>query len=440
MSKRAKGVSGKDKKTRFRYQPTITRADGRKVRLNRDFASQELLDEYLAKIRVKKYDGIELVSDRSESPVFRDFAGRWLEGVHRHESEPETVQATAASLKYHIYPKIGDYRMAEIDHKDVETIKESMVREGYAAQTIRNVLSTVSKVFTYGVTVAGIVRGNPVTFVKKPRLKTLDERDITVWDEMQQRIFLETAREHAKRDAFLAFVVDLFSGARPGEVCAIKRDALDFDNQILTIKDTWSRVLKGPKGKTKTGKIRRITLPPFVWDTLAEKRSIGPGKLIFNLSYPSFSYQLEKVVRLSGLPRITPHEIRHTFTSTMANKPGVSLKMLMDILGHVHSETTDGYIQKFGIGSVPSTNILAGGAAARWLSEDKGGSEVVTLRPSRKGRKVGEKKSDASNPDQQNGESEMKTSERAENPDEVLAKVGGAGGKKDGKKGSRSRP
>ena len=111
------------------------------------------------------------------------------------------------------------------------------------------------------------------------------------------------------------------TGLRWGE--AVRAQISDIENDALVIH------------QTKSGKVRRVPLPPSL---RAELRG-RVGRIIGLKSEGSFA---RMVKTLSGVDRFHPHQLRHTFACRWLEAGG-SLAALQEILGHSTIVTTQRY-------------------------------------------------------------------------------------------------
>jgi integrase len=109
-------------------------------------------------------------------------------------------------------------------------------------------------------------------------------------------------------------------------------------------------------GPTKDHERREVPLPRFLVDDLAQHLAgKAPSDLVFNgmrgaaLRYPVFQRgALNQACEHLGIPRLTPHELRHTAAS-LAIASGADIKVVQQMLGHKSATMTlDQYGHLFG--------------------------------------------------------------------------------------------
>jgi integrase len=128
------------------------------------------------------------------------------------------------------------------------------------------------------------------------------------------------------------------AGLRPGEICGLRKEKIDFNEKIINIDLQYSQgVLKPPKGKKK----RHVPILPDLEPILKEWYiQSGHGKFLFESKRGNplaLSTWLRKDYRpaleLAKLPYVKPHSLRHAF-SKMLSDYGVPPREKMQIMGH----------------------------------------------------------------------------------------------------------
>lgn len=162
------------------------------------------------------------------------------------------------------------------------------------------------------------------------------------------------------------FITLSYTGIRVGELVALKWKDIDFDKRTIYITKTYynpdNNTVKYQLVPPKTKKSRRkIVVDTAVIETL-KKLKEEQEKIIQHLgvSYNDNGYVFANVYRHPGYPvlikfvesrmarilkrtelnsSLTPHSLRHTHTSLLA-EAGVGLEEIMERLGHHDDEVT----------------------------------------------------------------------------------------------------
>ncbi len=158
------------------------------------------------------------------------------------------------------------------------------------------------------------------------------------------------------------FVLLVYSGLRIGEATALKWDKIDFDESVVRVRYTLYQkdglrdnyMLLSPKTSSS---IRNVPVPPQVSNQLKILKHVQNQVKMENedqykdegfvftdktgrpIPARNFNYKLDTYIKKSGVTRITPHNLRHTYTSLLIDAD-VKLKEAQERLGHSSSKTT----------------------------------------------------------------------------------------------------
>jgi integrase len=155
--------------------------------------------------------------------------------------------------------------------------------------------------------------------------------------------------------------VALFSGARLGEVLALRWSNVDLDAKVIRVREaleqTTAHGIRFKQPKSRAGR-RDITLPDILVDALREHRKaqlelrmqLGAGKLpddalLFSnidgrpLSPIAVSVSWGRFAATIGIPEITLHGLRHTHASALIDQ-GVDIVTISKRLGHSKPDIT----------------------------------------------------------------------------------------------------
>ena len=141
------------------------------------------------------------------------------------------------------------------------------------------------------------------------------------------------------------FLFGMYYGLRPGEARALMWDCIDWDNQIVTIKRTFSGSELSEFAKTK-----RIRYLPLVEESEAILREIrGLGGFVFRTEQgkPYRKQRLSQLWRDArdqvGAPKVTLYQAMRHSCGMQRLTAGWDLEHVRGLLGHQRSDMTRRY-------------------------------------------------------------------------------------------------
>jgi len=253
-----------------------------------------------------------------------------------------------------IAPHIGARPLQRLTRLDIEAWHTTLRNAGLAARTIGIAHAVLGKVLT-DAEKDGLVVKNVCRIQRAPRVparETVIVKDVTALIEK-----LRGTRLYA------IAVTALTTGARLGEILALRERNLDLDRGVIRVREALERTLahgvrfKSPK--TKAGR-RDITLPALALKTLRDHRrerlemrmrlglgKLGPDDLLFAnadgkpVRPDAISNAWSEFADRIGMPEITFHALRHTHASQLIAE-GVDIVTISKRLGHATANVTLG--------------------------------------------------------------------------------------------------
>ncbi len=138
-------------------------------------------------------------------------------------------------------------------------------------------------------------------------------------------------------------LVMAYTGTRFGEVTALRVRDVDLLRNRLLVQRAWTSVQgKLMESPTKSGNSREIPIPQVILGPLKEiiESSTSPEELLFTaakggpIHYARWRRDFfDKAVVDSGIQRLTPHDLRHTYAS-LSIHAGVGPKAVQVAMGH----------------------------------------------------------------------------------------------------------
>ncbi len=299
------------------------------------------------------YRDVDLTED--SRMTLGEWLDKWLDEYMIFTIRESTLDSYRAMVKNQVKPFIGSKQIASLTTADMQKFynkikKEGRVREHpihgktLADSMVRGVHMMLHEALDTAVK-ERLIAKNPTNGTTVPKCNYPEKQ---ILGDSQLDTFLEAIKGEEYWDAF--FYVEAMTGLRRGEICGLKWQDINFEENKLQVKRSVS-VKKGGgvsigETKTETG-VRSILMPPSVADVLQNRKQRAITEWVFpNFMHPeqpispATAYRKLKIIlKHAGLPLIRFHDLRHTF-ATHATQGGVDPKTLAGILGHTNASFT----------------------------------------------------------------------------------------------------
>ncbi|KQL17647.1 tyrosine-type recombinase/integrase [Cytobacillus solani] len=305
--------------------------------------------------------------------TFEDMAQDWLDVYSETDVKVSTIRVRNHEIG-HLNRYFAKYKIKDITKRMYQSaLNDLKKKEKLAHNTISGIHGTGRMIFKRALE-QDYLLVDPTEFAFIPKdKKTVEDIENQKVEEKylekhELKDFLETAKTLGEVDDYVIFLTLAWTGLRAGELVALKWKDIDFEEHTINITKTYYN----PKNNTKNyellppkteGSIRKIDVEEEVIATLKKHQlkqkelKLEVGKEYYNkdfvfgrlnppyYGYPHFIKTIENRMEslLKKTPsikkRLTPHSLRHTHTSLLA-EAGVELLQIMDRLGHTEDETT----------------------------------------------------------------------------------------------------
>ena len=299
------------------------------------------------------YRDVDLTED--SRMTLGEWLDKWLDEYMIFTIRESTLDSYRAMVKNQVKPFIGGKQISSLTTADMQKFynkikKEGRVREHpihgktLADSMVRGVHMMLHEALDTAVK-ERLIAKNPTNGTTVPKCNYPEKQ---ILGDNQLETFLEAIKGHEYWCDF--FYVEVMTGLRRGEICGLKWQDINFEENKLQVKRSVS-VKKGGgvsigETKTETG-VRCIQMPPSVAELLKSKKQTAITEWVFpHFLYPeqpispaSAYRKLKVILKNAELPLIRFHDLRHTF-ATHATQGGVDPKTLAGILGHTNASFT----------------------------------------------------------------------------------------------------
>ncbi len=250
-----------------------------------------------------------------------------------------TNQRELSILNFWLKPAIGAMPLKEITADHLEALRQAMTRADRTPRSIQYTLAIVRQVYSEAKRTGHFTGPSPTEKMRKTKLG--DNKRVRFITKEEEKILFDELQRRSTTIYRIAFF-SLYTGARAGEVFALKWGDIDFANEIVRFRDT------------KNKESRSVHLTSGVLSLLKE---IGIGKAserVFNKrgggQIETVSRAFERAVAATGLndgvddsrDKLVFHTLRHTFASRLV-QAGVSLYVVKEMMGHKTLAMTERY-------------------------------------------------------------------------------------------------
>ena len=319
----------------------------------------------------KEYKASEFVNVQKRSVA--DYITDWLENVKRNDLKPKSYDRLEQTIKKDVIPRVGYYQIGAINADHVQKMVNDMLKEGKSRSSIKKAYDAVNACFKRGL-ILKQVSHNPCLGVVLPSTSQFTSKKIHFFTEDEASKIVTACLSNYKNGKTRyalgpAFVLDLNTGLRIGELCALNWDTdIDLENRVLHVHRNRVVVLQRGAGattrtvvieqdttKTKASTGRPVPLNDDAYNALvalAERTGQSGYVLKTYTGQPVRPDQLDSIFRRilgqADLPEEKKHygvhALRHTF-ATMLLSNGIDIKIVSELLGHADiSITYDTYI------------------------------------------------------------------------------------------------
>lgn len=264
----------------------------------------------------------------AQTATLDEYLDDWL--ARHRDVEPSTLRSYRDHVEHHISPLLGGIPVARLRPHDVDRLiadrlaATSKRGRPYSPTTVRRIVTTLHIALEEAVD-----RGElPFNVARKVRLPPAPKHLVPAMSHAEGERLLEAVAGHWL-EPLIALL--LGSGLRLGEALALYQGDVHPDLGYVTLRKSKTSLRSVQVSEDAVQAIREALRAAKVRGPL-EPLFLGPrsGK---QLTGATVSHALPRLLERAGLPRVTPHGLRHGHATLMV-ADGVHMRVVAEQLGH----------------------------------------------------------------------------------------------------------
>lgn len=249
----------------------------------------------------------------------------WL-SLRAQELKPRTIDSYQELCRLHICPSIGDMELEQLTPINVSHMLAGICAKGHSR--------TAELCYVLLKSALSECRPELMHKVHRPAHKQISPEP---WSDEACAVYLAAIARHRHQ---LPLTLAIMLGLRRGEICGLRWQDIDFQNNVIHIRNQRQRLASGdlvdlsPKSISS---MRDLPIPAPLLPLLKQHRQLAG--YICSISPSGLDAAHRKLVQKLDLPYIPLHGLRHSM-ATACIRHGGDMRSLQAILGHASYATT----------------------------------------------------------------------------------------------------
>ena len=298
-------------------------------------AAREVAKQLKQKIREEGHDPLAKKQADRGAPTVADLCERYKE-KWLPKKRPRSQKDDLSMIERDILPRLGTEKVSEITYDHIDALHRRITKHG-APYRANRVVALLSKMFSLAIkkwNMRDRVAGNPCEGIE--RNQEVKRKRYLKPDELARLMIAldETADVQAANIVRLL----LLTGARSGEVLAMRWDQLDLDA------GKWVK----PGATTKQKTEHEVPLSAEAVELLRGLQEDDGAEYVFPGQRHGVGHRVDlkkpwaALMEAAGITGLRVHDLRHSYASFLVSA-GQSLPVIGALLGHSQASTTQRY-------------------------------------------------------------------------------------------------
>lgn len=276
---------------------------------------------------------------------FSDYLATWMATMRPRVSDGWRISQDQM-LRDYILPSIGEIKLLALRTEDLGRIFENLCQLKRSAQMQLHVYNLLNRILTDATHAHQIISRNPLSSRFRPDIKPVERNHLNTRDSKR---LLAASRDHR---IGLAIWLGLLAALRPSEVQGLRWASVDFQKNLITVKDAYKRKVGKLESLPKGKHVGMVPMIPALRDLLL-KHSQGrlPDDFVVQgfrkpmLGYSAFRNVLNRLCQELGIKVVTPHELRHSAAELWVEQ-GATEEDIVRLLNHSGAASVRRYIHR----------------------------------------------------------------------------------------------
>ncbi|MBO0422224.1 tyrosine-type recombinase/integrase [Enterococcus plantarum] len=283
-----------------------------------------------------------------------DWTIYWLETFVRPKVKSSTYASYKNKMDVHVLSRIGSIKLQKLKQSDIDSLLQEMDLT-LKASSIRSIFSVLKNCLGKAISLNLLVE-NPCMGLELPKARRKTVKALSIKDQAK------LVKEINRNQKFFSIILALQTGLRIGEICGLKWEDIDFENNTLGVNRTVLRIQSEDKAGRKTEIVeitpksensqRKIPIAKSLKKNLLELQKVSTSDYVISnkhkaLEPRTIAYRFQIIRKKIGLENFSFHSLRHTF-ATRCLEAGGNIATISSLLGHSSTKMTlDCYTNSF---------------------------------------------------------------------------------------------
>ncbi len=236
--------------------------------------------------------------------------------------------------------KAGELKERTIKNKrymieaDIIQWQNAIRAKGYSQTYLRMVQNQITALLTHASNIYNL-NNNPCKKVKKMGKSDADK--LNFWTKDEYDCFISGIDGESKY--YVIFEILFWTGCREGELLALTKGDISFENNQISITKTYYRtgrqdVITEPKTKQS---VRTVEIPEFlkkeIKDFVDGHYGMPNDERLFPIVQEAVQHKMKRHIAKAGVKNIRVHDLRHSHVAYLINK-GIEPLLIKERVGH----------------------------------------------------------------------------------------------------------